>query len=87
MVRSRFNEPIEPMTVGNRRANGVRSPDVFLPPSYDPGRGATPDNTLEPTFGPRMACTRCGIVSADARPNCREQPQRESLTAFNGGER
>jgi hypothetical protein len=22
-----------------------------------------------PSFGPRMVCTRCGIVGADARPN------------------
>jgi hypothetical protein len=28
----------------------------------------------------RMVCTRCGIIGADARPNWREQPQRESLT-------
>jgi hypothetical protein len=25
---SRFNEPIDPMTLGNMRANGVRSLDV-----------------------------------------------------------
>ena len=28
MVHSRFNDPIEPMTLGNMRANGVRSLDV-----------------------------------------------------------
>jgi hypothetical protein len=33
-----------------------------------------------PTFGPRMVCTGCGIVGADARPNWQEQPPRESLT-------
>jgi hypothetical protein len=22
-----------------------------------------------PTFGPRMVCTSCGIIGADARPN------------------
>jgi hypothetical protein len=27
-----------------------------------------------------MICTRCGIVAADARPNWKEQPDRESLT-------
>jgi hypothetical protein len=26
MARSRFNDQIEPMTLGNMRANGVRSP-------------------------------------------------------------
>ena len=25
---ARFDEPIEPMTLGNMRANGVRSPEV-----------------------------------------------------------
>jgi hypothetical protein len=38
------------------------------------------DDVPVPTFGPRMVCTRCGIVGADARPNWREQPARESLT-------
>jgi hypothetical protein len=31
-------------------------------------------------FGPRMVCTRCGMIGADARPNWKEQPPRESLT-------
>jgi hypothetical protein len=33
-----------------------------------------------PAFGPRMVCTRCGIIGADARPNWQEQAQRPSLT-------
>ena len=33
-----------------------------------------------PTFGPRMVCTGCGIIGADARPNWSERPQQESLT-------
>jgi hypothetical protein len=28
-----------------------------------------------PTFGPRMVCTRCGIIGADARPNWPEKAQ------------
>jgi hypothetical protein len=28
-----------------------------------------PDDVPVPTFGPRMVCTRCGIVGADVRPN------------------
>jgi hypothetical protein len=28
MMAARFNEPIQPMTLGNMRANGVRSLDV-----------------------------------------------------------
>ena len=69
------------MTLGNMRANGVRSLDVccwlchhraIL--SADPW----PDHVPVPSFGPRMVCTRCGIIGADARPNWREQPARLS---------
>jgi hypothetical protein len=71
----------DPMTLGNMRANGVRSLDVscwqchhrtFM--SADPW----PDHMPVPSFGPRMVCTRCGIIGADARPNWREQPARLS---------
>jgi hypothetical protein len=60
----------DPMTLGNMRANGVRSLDVSCWQchhrailSADPW----PDEVLVPTFGPRMVCTRCGIIGADAR--------------------
>jgi hypothetical protein len=68
-----------PMTLGNIRANGVRSLAVsswlchhrtIL--SADPW----PDHVPVPAFGPRMVCTRCGIVGADARPNWQERPAR-----------
>jgi hypothetical protein len=39
-----------------------------------------PDNIAVPTFGPRMVCTRCGVIGADARPNWKEQAPRETLT-------
>jgi hypothetical protein len=39
-----------------------------------------PDEVPVPTFGPRMVCTGCGIIGADARPNWKQQPARESLT-------
>jgi hypothetical protein len=78
-----FIEPIEPMTLGNMRANGVRSLDVCCwvchhraIMSADPW----PDHVAVPTFGPRMVCTKCGIIGADVRPNWQEQPPRESLT-------
>jgi hypothetical protein len=70
-----------PMTLGNLRTNGVRSLDVccwlchhraIL--SADPW----PDHVPVPTFGPRMVCTRCGIIGADARPNWHERPARLS---------
>jgi hypothetical protein len=41
---------------------------------------AWPDHVPVPAFGPRMVCTRCGIIGADARPNWLEQPPRETLT-------
>jgi hypothetical protein len=69
------------MTLGNMRANGVRSLAVSCWQchhetvlSADP----LPDHVPKPTFGPRMVCTRCGIIGADARPNWREQPARLS---------
>jgi hypothetical protein len=70
-----------PMTLGNMRANGVRSLDVCCWQchhrailSADPWSNYVP----VPSFGPRMVCTRCGIIGADARPNWREQPARLS---------
>ena len=39
-----------------------------------------PDDVPVPTFGPRMVCTRCGILGADTRPNWKERTERESLT-------
>jgi hypothetical protein len=61
MAARRLNEPIEPMTLGNMRANGVRSLDVCCwichhraIMSADPW----PDDVPVLTFGPRMVCTR-----------------------------
>jgi hypothetical protein len=63
------------MTLGNMRGHGVRSLAVACLAchhvtvlSADPW----PDDVAVPTFGPRMVCTRCGIVGADARPNWKE---------------
>jgi hypothetical protein len=83
MATSRLNEPIEPMTLGNMRANGVRSLDVCCWVCHHRAiMSADPwsDDVPVPTFGPRMVCTHCGIVGADARPNWREQPPQEALT-------
>jgi hypothetical protein len=30
------------------------------------------DRVPVPMFGPRMVCTHCGIIGADARPNWRD---------------
>jgi hypothetical protein len=78
----RFDQPIQPMTLGNMRGLGVRSLAVS---GWNCHHQAVlsadrwPDDVAVPAFGPRMVCTRCGIVGADARPNWKEQP-RESLT-------
>jgi hypothetical protein len=77
------------MTLSNMRANGVRSLDVSSWQCHhrailkaDPWS----DNTPVPTFWPRMVCTLCGIIGADARPNWGEQSAHETLTGCNGGE-
>jgi hypothetical protein len=83
MASRRLNEPIEPMTLGNMRANGVRSLDVccwvchhrtIL--SADPWS----DDVPVLSFGARMVCMNCGIIGAAARLHWHEQPPRESLT-------
>jgi hypothetical protein len=62
-------------TLGNMRANGMRSLDVScwqchhrMIMSVD----QWPDVPV-PSFGPRMVCTRCGIIGADVRPNPSER--------------
>jgi hypothetical protein len=76
-------ESIEPMDLTNMGANGVRSLDVQcnrfghrVITNIDHLAG----DLTTPSFGPRMGCTTCGIIGADARPNWQEQPPRETLT-------
>jgi hypothetical protein len=79
----RFNEPIEPMTLGNMRSLGVRGLDVTCPNCHHAARldvDDYPDHMPVPIFGPHMACIRRGIIGVDARPNWGEQPERSSLT-------
>ena len=81
MGRSRFNDPIEPMDLGNMRANGVRSLAVSCWQCCHEALmnvDHLPEHVTVPSFGPRMMCTRCGIIGADARPNWKEQPPRET---------
>ena len=83
MGARRFNEPIEPMTLGNMRANGVRSLAVSCHLCHHEAiisAAPWPDDVPVPMFGPRMVCTKCGVIGADARPNWQEQPPREALT-------
>jgi hypothetical protein len=78
----RFDQPIEPMTLGNMRELGVRSLDVACWNCHHQAvlSADRSDDVAVPTFGPRMVCTGCGIVGVDAWPNWKEQPPRETLT-------
>jgi hypothetical protein len=76
MAKCRSLDPIEPMDLANMRANGVRSldiqcnqcrHDVILNVDHLPG------DLKIPTLGPRMACTKCGTIGADVRPNWKER--------------
>jgi hypothetical protein len=71
------------MTLGNMRSLGVRSLAVSCELCHHDAILSAelwPDHIPMPSFGPRMVCTRCGIIGADARPNWREQTERPSLT-------
>jgi hypothetical protein len=72
------------MTLGNMRANGVRSLKVHC---WVCGHDAVlnserwSDDLPLPKFTSRMACTRCGSIgNADLRPNWIERPDRPTLT-------
>jgi hypothetical protein len=67
--------PGPPMTLGNMRSLGVRSLAVTCELCHHGailGADLWPDAVLVRTFAPRMVCTSCGIIGADARPNWRE---------------
>jgi hypothetical protein len=75
MPHNRYRGP--PMTLANMRENGVRSLSITCElcrheavMNVDTFGDATP----VPAFGPRMVCTRCGIIGAFARPNWQEPP-------------
>ena len=83
MSASRYSEPILPMTLRNMRATGVYSLAVSCHLCHHEAifRAAPwPNDVPVPTFGPRMVCTRFGIIGADARPNWKEQALPPSLT-------
>ena len=71
------------MTLENMRHNGVRSLWVHCNQCRHTATMKVdhyPEDLTVSSFGPRMVCTRCGIIGADARPNWKEQPARETLT-------
>jgi hypothetical protein len=74
------------MTLANMRANCVRSLAVHCEARGCNHQGVLevsglPDAMPVPAFGPRMVCTACGAIGADARPNWRE---RAAAGAFMG---
>ena len=79
----RLNCSIEPMDLANMRQNAVPSLAVqCLPCRHEVIMNVDhlPGDLTVPSFGPRMVCTKRGIIGADARPNWQEQPPRETLT-------
>ena len=67
-----------PMTLGNMRTNGVRSLAVTCLSRSCHHEAVLQvaiysDDVPVPAFGPRMVCTVCGGIGADARPNWRER--------------
>lgn len=69
---NRPSEPVDVMTLGNMRQNGVRSLSVScLSCHHDSivNMDRWPDDVPVPSFGPKMVCSKCGMVGADARPN------------------
>jgi hypothetical protein len=74
-VAERSKYEIEPMDLENMRQNGVRSLDiqcvqclrrVILNVDH-------PCDLTVTSFGPRMVCTKCGMIGADVRPNWKER--------------
>jgi hypothetical protein len=69
-----MHQSFPPMTLGNMRANGVRTLGVWCS-----GRGCGRHRIIEverygddvpvPWFGPRMRCERYGHLGGGARPN------------------
>ena len=75
-----------PMTLGNMRANGVRSLIVWCSNSTcrheaEVNVDSLADHVFVPSLGPRMRCEQCGQRGADVRPNWAE---RTGIGAFDG---
>ena len=64
------------MALGNIRANGARSRLVYCSPcprTVVINVDVYPETAPVPAFGPRMVCTGCGMIGADARPHWSER--------------
>jgi hypothetical protein len=72
--RSRYK--IEPMDLADMCQNGVRSLEVACLGCRHQvviNVDQYPGDLLVKEFGPRMVCTKCGMVGADVRPNWKER--------------
>ena len=77
---------ISPMTLGNMRANGVRSliawcSNVNCRHEAIVNVDNQADDAFVPSLGPRMCCERCGQRGADIMPNWNE---RSTIGAIDG---
>jgi len=63
------------MTLANMRENGVRSLAVRCHHETTHAVDGYADDVVVPSFGPRIVCTACGAIDADARPNWNERAQ------------
>jgi hypothetical protein len=61
----------DPRQYARQRRAVARGVVLGVPPSDDHEADPWLDDVPVPSFGPRMVCTRCGIIGADARPNWR----------------
>jgi hypothetical protein len=64
-----------PMTLGNMRENGIHRLFVSCRSchhSVELNVDHMGDGIEVPSIGPRMVCSRCGMVGADARPDWNE---------------
>ena len=72
------------MTLGNMRQQGVRSLSITCGAMHC-HHGSTihvsgfADDVAVPSFGPRMVCTVCGAIGADAQPNWNEREKKEPI--------
>ena len=67
------------MTLGNMRSLGVHSLAVTCELCHHEAvlpADRWPNAVLVRAFRPRMLCTICGVIGADARPNWRESKAR-----------
>ena len=78
------------MTLRNMRENGVRSLSITCGALHCHHQAildvsAFADDLAVPSFGPRMVCTVCGAIGADARPDWYERAPRTLLERHGGG--